>query len=120
MITDMHFSIRNAESTRTGKPVANQFFINHGNTDMFQSYDTPIIEVDHYEQRIYINIGYVEVNGNDVPAYKASMTTRKYLKQFCEWTFNDDGERFYKNIDKYIESGKFDDGIHVYQVITKL
>lgn len=68
--------VRNLTSPRSGREVANQFVIENGDTTLFQSYRSPIVEVDRdaLAIRVYEDWDY-------------SRTTSKYRNQF----FNEQG-----------------------------
>lgn len=63
--------VKNMTSPRTGREVANQFVIENGDTTMFQSYSSPIVEIDRNTMtiRVYRDWAY-------------SRTTSKYRNQF--------------------------------------
>ena len=106
MLDNMNFRIKNAVSSRTGKGVPNQFFGWYNDVEFFQSYDTPIIEVDHENLAISINCGIVSLGRTSGKAYRCSNTTRKYLKMFLNKAFGDNGNYVYQNLDKLIEKGE--------------
>lgn len=106
MLNEMNFRIRNATSERTGKAIPNQFFGWHGDTEFFQSYDTPIIEVDHENFEIKVNVGIVSLGHTSGRAYHVSRTTSKYLKVFLLEAFGDAGNYIFKNFDKLIDKGE--------------
>lgn len=61
--------VTNLESPRSGNPVANQFVISDGETEVFQSYQTPIAKKE----------GAVYTISND---WNYSRTTSKYFYQW--------------------------------------
>ena len=63
--------VTNMNSPRSGAPVANQFVIRIGITRWFQSYDSLIAK---YED------GVLTV---DPAYYNCSVTTSRYMRQFC-------------------------------------
>lgn len=65
--------VQNMVSTASGREVANQFIIEEGNKVMFQSYDSPIIEIDRDSMIITV-----------FPHYDYSRTTSKYRNQFMQ------------------------------------
>lgn len=70
--------VSNLTSPRSGEPVKNQFVIDDGDKEVFQSYETPIAKKD--------NSGYT-ISSN----YNYSVTTGKYFNQWLRsWGFNDD------------------------------
>lgn len=58
---------------KNGKKVANQYIIRDGNRVMFQSYESPIIEIDGDNERITV-----------YKDYDYSATTSKYRNQFMQ------------------------------------
>ena len=66
-------SVENMTSPKTDKPVANQFIINDGERIMFQSYKSPIVELDYAHHVISV-----------FPDYDYSVTTAKYRNRFFE------------------------------------
>lgn len=64
-------SVQNMISEKTGRAIANQFLISDGDVVMFQSYDSPIVEIDYKNNtiRVYQDWNY-------------SRTTAKYRNQF--------------------------------------
>lgn len=81
--------VRNMESPRSGNPVANQFIIEHGNTETFQSYKS-IIAVKK-EGKVFLDETY----------WDYSVTTSRYLYQFL----GVDGGK--KTVLAGIDSGKY-------------
>jgi len=69
-------TVRNMESPRTGRPVANQFIIHDGNKLVFQSYDSMIVEYDKANSSITF--------GRD---WSYSNTTSKYRNEFLNMYF---------------------------------
>ena len=69
-------TVRNMESPRTGKPVANQFIIHDGNKLVFQSYESMIVEYDKMNSTITF--------GKD---WNYSNTTSKYRNEFLDMYF---------------------------------
>lgn len=61
--------VENMVSNRTNRPVPNQFVITDGNTEVFQSYKTTVIKIEH--GKTYIDNG-----------YPFSKTTSKYASLF--------------------------------------
>lgn len=71
--------VYNMTSPRSGREVANQFVIVNDSKVMFQSYDSPIVEIDHAN-----NVLTVFKNWN------YSMTTSKYRNEFMsEYGFDE-------------------------------
>lgn len=69
--------VTNMTSPRSGEAVKNQFIITDGETELFQSYETPIAKKD--------NSGYT-ISSN----YSYSTTTGKYFNTWMrQWGFND-------------------------------
>lgn len=68
---DFNMKVRNMESPRTGRPVANQFIIEGDGKTIFQSYDSTIAVIDWNEKTVKI--------GND---WNYSTTTGKYRNMF--------------------------------------
>lgn len=66
--------VYNLESPRTGKAVANQYIIDNGDIEYFQSYDSIIAKWDRqkYPARVTLDLTY----------WDYSVTTLKYLKVF--------------------------------------
>lgn len=62
--------VENMKSTRSGKPVANQFVITHNGARFFQSYRTLIAKVDEH--------GQVSLSKD----WQYSTTTSRYRNQF--------------------------------------
>ena len=60
-------------SRTSGKPVANQYIIRDDNKITFQSYNSPIVEIDMEEKKITV-----------YKDYDYSTTTGKYRNQFME------------------------------------
>lgn len=67
--------VRNLESPRTGNPVANQFVIEDGKREVFQSYKTVVAVVEDGKVTL------------DKRALDYSVTTSKYLYQFLVWAY---------------------------------
>lgn len=65
--------VQNMQSERSGREVANQFIITDGNKTMFQSYSSPIVEIDRDSMTITV-----------YPDWNYSATTRKYRNQFMD------------------------------------
>lgn len=65
--------VRNMTSPRTGREVVNQFVIENGDVTLFQSYRSPIVEIDRNTRtiRVYEDWNY-------------SRTTSKYRNQFLD------------------------------------
>lgn len=70
--------VTNMNSPRTGKPVANQFIITDGRTEVFQSYASTIATIDHDARTITI--------GED---WDYSITTGKYRNLFFKDVYFD-------------------------------
>lgn len=90
--------VRNMESPKTGREVANQFIITdvEKNVTLFQSYTSPIIEIDRTNLVITVHSD-----------YNYSRTTGKYRNKFME------DEGFYelsniKDLEKYIKLGTYE------------
>ena len=90
--------VRNMESPKTGREVANQFIITdvEKNVTLFQSYMSPIIEIDRTNLVITVHSD-----------YNYSRTTGKYRNKFME------DEGFYelsniKELDKCIKLGTYE------------
>lgn len=86
--------VSNMTSEASGRKVANQFIIEDGNKTMFQSYRSPIVEIDRKQGKITVH-----------PHWDYSNTTAKYRNQFMR------GEGFYemsdrKGFEKCMKSGK--------------
>lgn len=65
--------VSNMTSPRSGREVANQFIIENDNKTMFQSYSSPIVEVDTKNKTLTV-----------YPHWDYSMTTGKYRNQFMD------------------------------------
>lgn len=67
--------VKNMTSTRSGRPVANQFVITHEQLETFQSYDKTIVVIDreHYPD-VTITL--------DATYWNYSVTTGKYRNEF--------------------------------------
>ena len=63
--------VQNMQSERSGREVANQFVITDGSKTMFQSYNSPIVQIDRENKTITV---YRDWN--------YSVTTGKYRNQF--------------------------------------
>lgn len=63
--------VQNMTSDRSGREVANQFIITDGNKTLFQSYSSPIVEIDRTAKTITV---YAD--------WDYSVTTGKYRNQF--------------------------------------
>lgn len=86
--------VANMTSPRTGNPVANQFIITNGNKTLFQSYSSPIVEIDRDSMTITV-----------YRDYNYSRTTAKYRGAFM------DGQGFAemadtKGFEKFLAVGK--------------
>lgn len=68
---DFNMKVRNMESPRTGRPVANQFVIEGDGKTIFQSYNSTIAVIDWNEKTVKI--------GDD---WNYSTTTGKYRNSF--------------------------------------
>lgn len=64
-------AVRNMESPRTGRPVANQFILFDNHKLVFQSYDSMIVEYDKFTSTITFGKN-----------WNYSTTTAKYRNQF--------------------------------------
>jgi hypothetical protein len=89
----MSMTVRNMVSTRTGRPVANQFIIEGDNKAVFQSYESTIAEIDY-------NSGEIRI-GKD---WNYSPTTSKYRNAFFSSYF--DALNNAKAIEKALEIAK--------------
>ena len=86
--------VRNMTSERSGREVVNQFIITDGNKTTFQSYDSPIVEIDRTEKIITV-----------YEDWDYSMTTGKYRNQFMsDEGFSPMANK--KDFEKYMEEGK--------------
>ena len=83
-------NVRNMESPRTGKPVANQYIIDDGKNTFFQSYKTIIAMYPNYDDR-KITL--------DENSWDYSVTTGKYRNMFLNETK--------KETEKKIASGEY-------------
>ena len=63
--------VRNMTSANTGREIANQFIIEDENKTLFQSYSSPIVEIDREKKIITV-----------FEDYDYSRTTGKYRNQF--------------------------------------
>ena len=63
--------VRNMESPRSGRPVANQFIISDDHRMIFQSYDSMIVDIDFFHSKVTF--------GKD---WNYSTTTAKYRNEF--------------------------------------
>jgi hypothetical protein len=68
--------VRNMESPRTGRPVANQFIIADDHRMIFQSYESMIVDIDFFHSTITF--------GKD---WNYSTTTSKYRNEFLDMYF---------------------------------
>lgn len=68
--------VRNMESPRTGRPVANQFIISDDHRMIFQSYESMIVDLDFFNSKITF--------GKD---WNYSVTTSKYRNEFLSMYF---------------------------------
>lgn len=75
--------VSNMTSATSGREVANQFIIEQDGKTMFQSYNSPIVEIDRYNKMITV-----------YPHWDYSVTTSKYRNQFMR------EEGFYDMADK--------------------
>lgn len=75
--------VRNMTSERSGREVANQFIIEADRKTMFQSYDSPIVQIDRENKVITV-----------YEDWDYSNTTGKYRNQFM------DNEGFYDMANK--------------------
>lgn len=90
--------VRNMTSPKTGKEIANQFVItdDERNVDLFQSYQSPIVEIDRNNLTITVHSD-----------YDYSNTTRKYRNKFMmEQGFSELAVA--KEFKKYLEIGTYD------------
>lgn len=93
----MNMKVRNMLSTRTGRPVPNQFEVRIGDTYYFQSYRSVVAMYD-------TNTNMLIIGKN----WNYSITTKKYLYQFMD-EHNitlPDGKTHSDAIKKGISSGK--------------
>ena len=75
--------VSNMVSDASGREIANQFIIKNDNKTMFQSYQSPIVEIDWTNQTLTV-----------YPNWNYSMTTGKYRNMFMR------DNRFYDMADK--------------------
>lgn len=90
--------VRNMTSKRSGKEVANQFVItdDERRVDLFQSYQSPIVEIDRNNLTITV-----------YKDYDYGVTTRKYRNQFMmEQGFPELATN--KEFKKYMALGTYD------------
>ena len=86
--------VANMTSPRTGRPVANQFVITDCGRILFQSYESPIVEIDHNNMTITV-----------YPHYDYSVTTAKYRNEFMsEHGFAKMATK--KSFERYMNEGK--------------
>lgn len=86
--------VRNMISDASCREIANQFIIDNGNVTVFQSYDSPIVEIDwpNHTMTVY-------------PDWNYSVTTGKYRNQFMRDNhFYDMADK--KGFEKYMKEGK--------------
>lgn len=88
----MRVKVTNMESPRTGNPVANQFIIDVGEKEYFQSYRSVIAVRDRSKYPSTVTL--------DETYWDYSVTTLKYLKEFLG-TYDSK-----KDIQKKIDSGE--------------
>lgn len=86
--------VQNMTSYRSGREVANQFIITDGNKTLFQSYSSPIVEIDRTAKTITV-----------FEDYDYSVTTGKYRNQFMRNEgFSDMASK--KGFAEYLELGE--------------
>ena len=86
--------VQNMTSDRSGREVANQFIITDGNKTLFQSYSSPIVEIDRTAKTITV-----------FEDWDYSMTTGKYRNQFMrDKGFYDMASK--KGFEEYLELGE--------------
>ena len=86
--------VRNMISDASGREVANQFIIENGNNTLFQSYSSPIVEIDWSNNVVTV-----------YPHWNYSVTTSKYRNQFMRDNhFYDMADK--KSFEKYMKEGK--------------
>lgn len=96
----MHIHVIPLKSTRSGRPVANQYVMASGNTFLFQSYESLIAKYDNES-------GILTLGRH----WDYSVTTMKYLNQFlreyCYHVYRElpDGKSGADSIRKSINSG---------------
>ena len=98
--------VRNMESRRTGREVANQFIITDGMKKVFQSYDSTIVEINRED-----------TENKTITVYRDwdySTTTGKYRNQFMEDEGFDEMATK-KGFEHYMNLGKIGD----YTIIKK-
>ena len=84
----------NMVSPRTGRPVANQFILTEYGFTLFQSYNSPIVEIDRTNNVIIV-----------YRDYDYSNTTRKYRNEFMtEQGFDEMATS--KGFEKFLREGK--------------
>jgi hypothetical protein len=96
----MSMTVRNMVSTRTGKPVVNQFIIEGDMKAIFQSYDSTIAEIDYRNREITIGRN-----------WDYSMTTVKYRNRFFSEYFDA------LNNNKAIEKAKQEADLNGYALV---
>ena len=93
--------VANMTSPRTGRPVANQFIITNDSKCLFQSYESPIVEIDYNTNTITV-----------YSAYDYSMTTGKYRNEFMyQQGFDEMASK--KGFEKFLNAGRIDNFIIV-------
>lgn len=86
-------TVENMTSPRSGREVANQFIIRDGRKTMFQSYSSPIVQIDRENKVITV-----------YEDWDYSMTTGKYRNQFMEDEgFSDMANK--KDFEHYMNAG---------------
>lgn len=86
--------VSNMTSATSGREIANQFIIQQGSKIMFQSYNSPIVEIDTENKTLTV-----------YPHWDYSMTTSKYRNQFMRYNgFYDMGDK--KGFERCMKEGK--------------
>ena len=86
--------VANMISPRSGRPVANQFIITDCGRTLFQSYESPIVEINFDNLTITV-----------YPDYDYSATTAKYRNEFMsEQGFGKMANK--KDFERYMNEGK--------------
>jgi hypothetical protein len=86
--------VANMTSPRTGRPVANQYILSDDTRDVFQSYESTIIEIDRKTSTITVHRD-----------YDYSTTTAKYRNEFMRMQgFDEMADR--KGFEKFLTLGK--------------
>ena len=88
--------VSNMNSPRTNRPVANQFEITDGCKHLFQSYNSPIVEIDYSNHVITV-----------YRDYNYSVTTAKYRNEYMrEHGFDEMASG--KGFEKFLNLGQID------------